>query len=46
MLINKKREALELKMSILENNTVNITEDSMSSDMLPHSNPPKGLITI
>ena len=43
VLINKNREALEQQMKMLENYAVDITEDSMSSDMLPHANPPLSL---
>lgn len=43
MLIIKNREALENQMRVLENHAVDITEDSICSDMLPHANPPLGL---
>ena len=40
LLINKNRQALEFRLQLQENHAVDISEDSMSSDMLPHSNPP------
>jgi hypothetical protein len=43
ILIFKNREALDRQMKIHENHAVNVTEDSISSDMLPHSRPPQSL---
>lgn len=43
LLITKNREALELQMRLMDNHPVNITEDSVASDTLPHSNPPMSL---
>ena len=43
ILIFKNREALDRQMMIHENNAVDVTEDSISSDMLPHSRPPQSL---
>ncbi len=41
MLINKNRELLERQLEIMESQRVNVTEDSILSDMLPHAKPPK-----
>ena len=43
ILINKNRELLDRKMQVFENYAVNVTEDSLSSDMMPHSKPPQAL---
>jgi hypothetical protein len=42
-LIAKNREALEHQMQVLENRAVDISEDSMCSENLPHANPPLSL---
>jgi hypothetical protein len=34
---------LDRKKQIFENYAVNVTEDSISSDMMPHSKPPQAL---
>jgi hypothetical protein len=43
LLINKNREVLEHQMRLLENYAVDVTEDSLCSEMLPHANPPLSL---
>lgn len=40
ILINKNRELLERQLEIMESQRVNVTEDSILSDMLPHAKPP------
>jgi hypothetical protein len=45
-LINKNRELLERKLQIIENYTVNVTEDSICSDTMPHSKPPQILQSV
>ena len=40
LLISRNKDALDRQMRILDNTAVDITEDSMYSDILPHANPP------
>jgi hypothetical protein len=43
LLITKNRAALDFKTQLIENHAVDVTEDSMLSDMLPHAKPPQSL---